>query len=470
MQQINSQREYENKLIDARNKLENAQKEKRQVYREGVGFVYEADQEAIRQAQKELDELDNQKTISELEVAIAELQSQKSWLDQDSERRSFANMEAMMSNIASNENGGLWGSVNALNQAINDTLPEISAGIDKLVEARFEEKKEAAAEERGRAVHDVSAYRDIMDFFVGVYDSAEGWGENDYERLKNLTSQFTEANGYSSDIVSFVQDLMGEFDNLVDLWENGNISLPELLKQGEAIESKISSIDSYYNGAIQRVIDSEAQLTNMGAKFENGGLIGEEDMLGKDYMLNHIKYSGSFNKAMDIDGVAGVYEDYAVMSNLLKEMKQYEAGYNRVMQSNGNFTKEDEQAYERYTTLLPKYNEKINAIALNLYDAYEGYYSEQQLRGALKTAFKDYDGTNKSAVTDLFYSELKGEAYVGVLDSVKQDLRKFGYANGQFTESHDNTTINGLTVYSEADNFATLMKDIQQVARTRSIK
>lgn len=470
LQQINSQREYENKLIDARNKLENAQKEKRQVYREGVGFVYEADQEAIRQAQKELDELDNQKTISELEVAIAELQSQKSWLDQDSERRSFANMEAMMSNIASNENGGLWGSVNALNQAINDTLPEISAGIDKLVEARFEEKKEAAAEERGRAVHDVSAYRDIMDFFVGVYDSAEGWGENDYERLKNLTSQFTEANGYSSDIVSFVQDLMGEFDNLVDLWENGNISLPELLKQGEAIESKISSIDSYYNGAIQRVIDSEAQLTNMGAKFENGGLIGEEDMLGKDYMLNHIKYSGSFNKAMDIDGVAGVYEDYAVMSNLLKEMKQYEAGYNRVMQSNGNFTKEDEQAYERYTTLLPKYNEKINAIALNLYDAYEGYYSEQQLRGALKTAFKDYDGTNKSAVTDLFYSELKGEAYVGVLDSVKQDLRKFGYANGQFTESHDNTTINGLTVYSEADNFATLMKDIQQVARTRSIK
>ena len=80
LEQINSQREYENKLIEAKIKLENAQNEKKKVWREGVGWVYEADTSAIADAQKELEDLDNEKKVNELQAQIDELQAQRDYL------------------------------------------------------------------------------------------------------------------------------------------------------------------------------------------------------------------------------------------------------------------------------------------------------------------------------------------------------------------------------------------------------
>jgi TP901 family phage tail tape measure protein len=80
LEQINSQREYENKLIEAKIKLENAQNEKKKVWREGVGWVYEADTSAIAEAQKELEDLDNEKKVNELQTQIDELQAQRDYL------------------------------------------------------------------------------------------------------------------------------------------------------------------------------------------------------------------------------------------------------------------------------------------------------------------------------------------------------------------------------------------------------
>ena len=80
LEQINNQREYENKLIEAKIKLENAQNEKKKVWREGVGWVYEADTSAIADAQKELEDLDNEKKVNELQAQIDELQAQRDYL------------------------------------------------------------------------------------------------------------------------------------------------------------------------------------------------------------------------------------------------------------------------------------------------------------------------------------------------------------------------------------------------------
>lgn len=99
MENLNSQREYENKLIEARNKLENAQNEKTAVYREGVGFVYEADQESILQAQEELEEVENERVIDRLDMMITELQSQKDWLDQFPERNAFKGLQQVADGI-----------------------------------------------------------------------------------------------------------------------------------------------------------------------------------------------------------------------------------------------------------------------------------------------------------------------------------------------------------------------------------
>lgn len=89
LQDINKQREYENSLIEAKLKLENAIQEKKRVYRAGVGWVYESDQNAIIDAQKNISDLENRKTVSELETQIAELESQKADLSSIYEKQNF---------------------------------------------------------------------------------------------------------------------------------------------------------------------------------------------------------------------------------------------------------------------------------------------------------------------------------------------------------------------------------------------
>ena len=95
LQEINKQREYENKLVEARLRLENASKEKKRVYREGVGWVYEADQKAVKEAQENLEQLQHEQTISELDQQIAELNYMKERLDQITENTELSNLEKL---------------------------------------------------------------------------------------------------------------------------------------------------------------------------------------------------------------------------------------------------------------------------------------------------------------------------------------------------------------------------------------
>ena len=95
LQEINKQREYENKLVEARLRLENASKEKKRVYREGVGWVYEADQNAVKEAQENLEQLQHEQTISELDQEIAELNYMKERLDQITENTELDNLKSL---------------------------------------------------------------------------------------------------------------------------------------------------------------------------------------------------------------------------------------------------------------------------------------------------------------------------------------------------------------------------------------
>lgn len=102
LEQINKQREYENKLIEAKIKLENAQNEKKKVWREGIGWVYEADTSAIADAQKVLEELDNEKKVNELQVMIDELQAQRDWMSNLTESKEFDKAQKFMKEWAGN--------------------------------------------------------------------------------------------------------------------------------------------------------------------------------------------------------------------------------------------------------------------------------------------------------------------------------------------------------------------------------
>ena len=74
---INDERKKEVELIKAKDALENAKKQKKRVYRKGVGWVYEADDTAIAEAQEKVEELDTQKKQEDIQTEIDRLNLQK---------------------------------------------------------------------------------------------------------------------------------------------------------------------------------------------------------------------------------------------------------------------------------------------------------------------------------------------------------------------------------------------------------
>lgn len=93
---VNDERQRELDLIKAKEALENARKEKKRVYRQGVGFVMESDEEAITTAQENLDKLNIEKQQEDIQYQIEQLESLKSILENlDEEKQKEANKKAL---------------------------------------------------------------------------------------------------------------------------------------------------------------------------------------------------------------------------------------------------------------------------------------------------------------------------------------------------------------------------------------
>lgn len=121
MQNINSQREYENKLIEAKIRLENASKEKKRVWREGVGWVYEEDQAAISEAKDNLDSVTNEKSVSAVTKQIDQLNADKDYLSSILSDQEEATQRAFLQ-AYSDANGVTSDNIASLGASLEDTL------------------------------------------------------------------------------------------------------------------------------------------------------------------------------------------------------------------------------------------------------------------------------------------------------------------------------------------------------------
>lgn len=129
LKEITSQREYENKLIEAKLKLENAQNEKKRVWREGIGWTYESDQSAIEEAQKNLDNVDADYQVAELEAQITQLQAEKDELSQIKEDEEFERMSAAFESFKEELDGTFEGQADLLN-SFKQWYTEITANVN----------------------------------------------------------------------------------------------------------------------------------------------------------------------------------------------------------------------------------------------------------------------------------------------------------------------------------------------------
>lgn len=152
---VNKQREKELELIKAKEALENASKEKKRVYRAGVGFVYATDQEAVKSAQEKVDELERQRDKDNIQYQIDSLQQQKEILENLENNKQLENLTTFVEKIqkALGEDGSnLFNSILTENGEFRTNMVEtIADGIIRSAakvkeQENLEATKEAAKE------------------------------------------------------------------------------------------------------------------------------------------------------------------------------------------------------------------------------------------------------------------------------------------------------------------------------------
>lgn len=159
LQQINKQREYENQLVEAKLKLENAINEKQRVYRAGVGFVYEADQGAISKAQEEIDNLQVDKQISALDKQTQLLQTIKDEFDTAYEKESLEIQRETAKKFSEQILGGDtgFGKYNSLAAGIA-AIGGATTTMAEITQQQVNEKKEAQSKAATSAAEALEAY------------------------------------------------------------------------------------------------------------------------------------------------------------------------------------------------------------------------------------------------------------------------------------------------------------------------
>lgn len=99
LEKVNKQRQYEVDLLNAQNKLQDALNEKKRIYRAGVGFVYEADQKAIKEAKEGLEEVKREKDISAITKQIETLNEEATRWETYWDTRTKENQETLFTKI-----------------------------------------------------------------------------------------------------------------------------------------------------------------------------------------------------------------------------------------------------------------------------------------------------------------------------------------------------------------------------------
>ena len=148
---VNKQREKELELIKAKEALENASKEKKRIYRAGVGFVYTTDQEAVKSAQEKVDELERQRDKDNIQYQIDSLQQQKEILENIENNKQLESLVDTAERILGSDgsNNGIAGIITAVNsitsdEFINKIKEQVKAGITESTQKTNDESKESA--------------------------------------------------------------------------------------------------------------------------------------------------------------------------------------------------------------------------------------------------------------------------------------------------------------------------------------
>ena len=335
LQNINSQREYENKLIEAKLKLENASKEKKRVYRAGVGWVYEADQASIKEAQENLESVETEKTISSLDSQITELQAQKEELNNIYTEINNANLKANFEALLAAEDGN----ASSMDTLI-DWVKKGVAGVTKTGADAAEDEMKTATENKQNAWTAMQEAWDILQDTnatdAGKYNTA----------LQNYISKATAAKsaGVTDAQMNTLGDttILGKNMSAADVLAKGY----ESLKSTERIALTLKDSSGSYTGTVgfeafssnEAMGDILSQLKNgKGTIWDSNKKVVWKDGNTKDY--SDYRYGISSDLTSLIDYIATL-KGYGIdTSEFVFSNGESGSGNEAVYYSNGAFYK-----------------------------------------------------------------------------------------------------------------------------------
>ncbi len=222
---INKQRQKELDLIKARDALENAKKEKKLVYRAGIGFVAQADTSAIQEAKDKVDELERQQTEEDLQYQIDQLNQQK------------AILEAIQNNESLN--------------ALTDVVKEIKDGLgidenhSNIIDALQKmSSKEYADKIRQQIVDSIKNNTGASTGDVGNQTGSSGLGVNDPDKKREKITVSTKglwSKDYTQSTFGNEQSQITFSINYDDLMQASDTTRPNRHTQKEFGDSKVQA-------------------------------------------------------------------------------------------------------------------------------------------------------------------------------------------------------------------------------------
>ena len=261
---VNKQRENQLELIKAQMALENAQKEKKRVYREGIGFTYESDTEAIAEAQKKLQELETQQKQDEMQAEIDRLEAENEELEKLEENKKFEEYSENLKN---------W----------TETL---SVGNDKI--AQLVQAYTAVAK-----INLGDKYGNNSDFVNEVNTDAkekvdQAWGE-----LQNAQKELSKVKEGSIDYNDAVKNYNTKLQNLKDaVFAQGNTA--DLQSSYEGKEIGGMNLGQLMNSGGKSEASIKAEIT--GVENNKGSTAEFELLTGAGYALGQTDLEKQFGK------------------------------------------------------------------------------------------------------------------------------------------------------------------------------
>lgn len=242
--EANEERRIQLALEKAQYNLERAKNQKTtRIYREGQGFVYEPDQEAIKNAQNELDQAEFDKTINDLDNQIEDYQDK----------------------------------IDNINEELEKQLEIYDKEIERLQKIMDSWNDVAASIQRAK---DMMMADNILG--SGWQDRVESGDTSDIE---NITGKYEENDKQQTWVEQQIEDnerLIDSVNEYIEAWQQGEISIREaresindivgdVIPEIEANDERVQSVTSYSTGWDLARAAVEANILALNAAAANNG-------------------------------------------------------------------------------------------------------------------------------------------------------------------------------------------------------